>query len=160
MVLMVYATSKGPRSNCLLADMKQIDQTLGNQTSSSTRWFFFIFFWSGFYGPFKNIHLYRADRSSKVSVNNFFQTKEKEKLINPNTKTSIQLITMLVFSVLQKLWSYDAVWIWNFLKAEALFFCLFFFQKFIHVLKGEKAIESIFLFVIEFLEKYICLLWQ
>ena len=27
MVLMVYATSKGPRSNCLLADMKQIDQT-------------------------------------------------------------------------------------------------------------------------------------
>ena len=27
MVLMVYAPSKGPRSNCLLADMKQIDQT-------------------------------------------------------------------------------------------------------------------------------------
>ena len=27
MVLMEYATSKGPWSNCLLADMKQIDQT-------------------------------------------------------------------------------------------------------------------------------------
>ena len=27
MVLMVYVTSKGPRSDCLLADMKQFDQT-------------------------------------------------------------------------------------------------------------------------------------
>ena len=27
MVLMVYVTNKGPRSDCLLADMKQIDQT-------------------------------------------------------------------------------------------------------------------------------------
>ena len=71
MVLMVYVTSKGPRSDCLLADMKQIDQTTKVIRHLAPLDDFFFFFLEGGGGGggggatalSRIFHLYRADRS-------------------------------------------------------------------------------------------------
>ena len=86
---MVYATSKGPRSNCLLADRKQIDQTTKviRYLAPLDDFFFFFFFWSGFYGPFKNISLI-ASRSFIKSERKPEFIKSERKPENPGKKST------------------------------------------------------------------------
>ena len=75
MVLMVYATSKGPRSNCLLADMKQNDQTTKVIRHLAPLDDFFL---SGLYGPFKNISL--------ISSRSFIKSERKPEFIKSERK--------------------------------------------------------------------------